>query len=121
MLGLVGEMGVAGGGENGMMAEELLYLDQIDAGLDQMSGIGMPQAVGRDLFFSPQVWTTLCSVVCTPPGSIGVVAVAADFTPPWRLGNNNTGLRCTCQKLRKSVWVACGSASSPRAPGRGQR
>ena len=42
MLGLVGEMGATDGGENGMMAEELLYLDQIDAGLDQMSGIGMP-------------------------------------------------------------------------------
>ena len=42
MLGLVGEMGVTDGGENGMMAEELLYLDQIDTGLDQMCGIAMP-------------------------------------------------------------------------------
>ena len=42
MLGLVGEMGVTDRGENGMMAEELLYLDQIDAGLDQMCGIAMP-------------------------------------------------------------------------------
>ena len=32
MLGLVGQVGVAGGGENGVMAEELLYLDQIDTG-----------------------------------------------------------------------------------------
>ena len=106
MLGLVGEMGVTDGGENGMMAEELLYLDQIDAGLDQMGGIAVAQAVGRDLFFRPQVWTTLCSVVCTPPGSIGVVAVAAAFTPPWRLGNNSTGLRCTFQNRCKILCVA---------------
>ena len=33
MLGLVGQMGIAGGGENGVMAEELLHLDQIDTGL----------------------------------------------------------------------------------------
>ena len=41
MLGLVGEMGVAGGGEDGMVAEELLHLDQIDAGLDQVGGIAV--------------------------------------------------------------------------------
>lgn len=34
MLGLVGEMGVAGSRENGVMAEEFLYFDQVDAGLD---------------------------------------------------------------------------------------
>ena len=100
MLGLVGQVGVAGGGENGVMAEEFLHLDQIDAGLDQVGGIAVPQAVRRDLFFRPQVSTTLCSVVCTPPGSIGVVALAAAFKPPRRLGNNSTGLRWTCQKRR---------------------
>ena len=42
VLGLVSQMGIAGGGENGVMAEELLHLDQIDAGLDQVSGIAMP-------------------------------------------------------------------------------
>ena len=41
MLGLVGQMGVSGGGENGVMAEELLHLDQIDAGLDQVSCVGV--------------------------------------------------------------------------------
>ena len=39
MLGLVSQMGIAGGGENAVMAEELLYLDQIDADLDQVSCI----------------------------------------------------------------------------------
>lgn len=102
MLGLVGQMGVAGGGENGMMAKKLLHFDQIDTGLDQVGGIAVAQAVGRDLFFSPQDATTLCSVVCTPPRSIGIVALAAPFKPPWRLGNNSTGLRCTRQKRCKS-------------------
>ena len=42
MLGLVSQMGIARGGENGVMAEELLYLDQIDTGFDQVSGIAVP-------------------------------------------------------------------------------
>ena len=70
MLGLVGQMGIAGGGKNGVMAEELLYLDQIDAGLDQVRCIAMPQRVRRDLFFRPQAPTTLCRLVCTPPRSM---------------------------------------------------
>jgi hypothetical protein len=41
MLGLVGQMGVSGRSENGVMAEELLYLDQIYAGLDQVGCIAM--------------------------------------------------------------------------------
>ena len=41
MLGLVGQMGVSGGGEYGVMAEEFLDLDQIDAGLDQVSCIAV--------------------------------------------------------------------------------
>ena len=43
MLGLVGEMGIAGGGENRVMAEKLLHLDQIDAGFDQVGCIAMPK------------------------------------------------------------------------------
>ena len=41
MLGLVGQVGIADGGENGMMAEEFLHLDQVDAGFDQVGGIAM--------------------------------------------------------------------------------
>ena len=70
MLGLIRQMGIAGSSENGVMAEELLHLDQIDAGLDQVSGIAMPQAMRRDLFFRPQAATTWCRVVCTPPRSM---------------------------------------------------
>mgnify|MGYP000858095301 CR=1 FL=1 len=101
MLGLVGQVSVAGGGENRVMAEELLHLDQIDAGLDQVGSVAVAQAVGSDLFFSPQASTTWCKAACTPPGSIDVVAVAAPFRPPWRLGKSRTGLRCTRQKQRR--------------------
>jgi len=31
-------MGIAGGGQNRAMPKDLLHLEQIDAGLDQMSG-----------------------------------------------------------------------------------
>ena len=54
MLGAVSQVGIAGGGKYGAMPEEFLDLDQIDTGLDQMSGIAVAQAVRRDLFFSPQ-------------------------------------------------------------------
>ena len=58
MLGLVRQMGIASGGQNGVVAEEFLYLDQIDTGLDQVGSIAMAQAVGRNLFFRPQATTT---------------------------------------------------------------
>ena len=54
MLGLVGQMGIADGGQNGVMAEDLLYLDQLDAGFDQVRGVGVPQAVWSDLFLVRQ-------------------------------------------------------------------
>jgi hypothetical protein len=34
-------MGVAGGSENGVVAKDLLHLQQIDPGLDQMRGIAV--------------------------------------------------------------------------------
>ena len=58
MFGLVGEVGVTNGGEYGVVTKEFLYLDQIDAGLDQVGGIAMSKRVGRDLFFRPQAATT---------------------------------------------------------------
>ena len=70
MLGLISQMGISGSGENGVMAEKLLHLDQIDARLDQMSCIAVPQAVWSNLFFKPQVPITWCRVVCTPPRSM---------------------------------------------------
>ena len=63
MLGLVGQVGIANGGQNGVMAENLLYLDQVDASFDQVRCVGVPQAVRGDLFFRPQVLITLCRVV----------------------------------------------------------
>ena len=58
MLDLIGQMGIAGGGEDGVVTEVFLHLDQIDTGLDQVGGIAVPQAVGRDLFLRPQATTT---------------------------------------------------------------
>ena len=51
MLGLIGQMRVSRGGQNGVVAEEFLHLDQIDTGLDQVGGIAVAQTVGRDVFF----------------------------------------------------------------------
>ena len=58
MLGLVRQMGISGGGQNGVVAEDFLYLDQIDAGFDQVRGIAVAQAVGADVFFRRQARTT---------------------------------------------------------------
>ncbi len=41
VVGMGGEVGVLGGGQNGVVTEDLLYLKQIDTGLDQMSCIGV--------------------------------------------------------------------------------
>ena len=58
MLGLVRQMGIAGGGKNGVMTEKFLYLDQIDTRLDQMGRIAVAKAVRGDVFFRPQASTT---------------------------------------------------------------
>lgn len=54
MLGLIGQVRIPNSSENGMMTEDLLHLDQIDTGFDQVSGVTMSQAVGCNLFFRPQ-------------------------------------------------------------------
>ena len=81
MLGLIGQVGITNGGENRMMAEDLLYRDQVNAGFDQMRGVAVAQAVRGNLFFRPHDAMTWCNVVCTPPGSSGVVALVAPFSP----------------------------------------
>jgi hypothetical protein len=45
---------VAAGGQDAVVAQDFLHLQQIDAGLDQVGGIAVAQAVGGDLFLSPQ-------------------------------------------------------------------
>jgi hypothetical protein len=42
VVGTGGEAGIASGGHHGAVTEDLLYLQQADAGLDQMGGIAMP-------------------------------------------------------------------------------
>ena len=53
-----GDVGVARGGENGVMTQNLLHFQQVDPGLDQVGCIAVAKTVGRDLFFSPQSMAT---------------------------------------------------------------
>ena len=52
------EAGVSAGGQDVGMAQDLLHLLKADARLNQMSGITVPQAMGTDLFFRPQLAAT---------------------------------------------------------------
>ena len=61
-LTLFGEMGVAQGREDGLVAEDLLYFEQVDTRFNQMRGIAVAQAVWRNSFFKPQSWMTWCKV-----------------------------------------------------------
>jgi len=40
--GMRGQVGVSGGGQNGVVTKDLLHFQQVDPGLDQMGGIAMP-------------------------------------------------------------------------------
>jgi len=73
-LALFGEMGVAEGGEDGLVAEDLLYFQQVNARFNQMRGITVAQTVRCNSFFKPQSRVTWCKVVWIPPRSKGVVA-----------------------------------------------
>ena len=73
------------------MPEDALDFAQINTGLDQMGRIAVAQAMGCNLFFIPQLATTLPKAFCRPARSSGVLAIAAFLTPPWRLGNNSVG------------------------------
>lgn len=53
-LTLFGEVGVANGGKNGQVTENLLYFEQIDARFNQMGRIAVAQAVRCNSFFKPQ-------------------------------------------------------------------
>ena len=75
IVGVAGEMGIARGGQNAVMAQNLLNFKQVNSGFDQVSCIAVAQTVGCDLFFSPQSMATWCKVFCTPPRSSGVLAL----------------------------------------------
>ena len=45
-------------GEDAVVAQDLLDFEQVHAGLDEVRGIAVPQAVRGDLFFSPQEMAT---------------------------------------------------------------
>ncbi len=85
-----GQMGIASGGQDGTVAEDVLNAQQVDAGLQQMRRETVAQAV-RVSIFIPQSPTTCLRVFWTPPRSSGELAVAAAFRPPRRLGNSSFG------------------------------
>jgi hypothetical protein len=49
----IGQVGIASGGQDTVVAEDFLDFEQINARFDQMSGIGMAKAVRRNSFFKP--------------------------------------------------------------------
>lgn len=89
--GVAGEVGVAGGGQDAVVAQDLLHLQQIDTGFDQVRGVAVAKAVGRNLFLRPISCTTRARVRCTPPLSSGLLAVWAPACPAARLGNSSVG------------------------------
>lgn len=117
LIGGIGQMGVTGSGQDTVVTENFLDFEQVYACFDQMGSITMAQTVRGNLFFIPQSWATWRSVVCTPPRSSGVVDKWADLSPPWRLGNSSTGLRCTCQKRRRQTNVAVGNGTKRLSTG----
>jgi len=54
LVGIGGQVSVFGGGQDGAVTEDFLYLDQVNAGFDQMGGIAVAQTVEGNLFFIPQ-------------------------------------------------------------------
>lgn len=90
------------------MAQDLLHLQQIDPGLDQVRGVAVAQAVGRNLFLRPSSRVTRARVRCTPPRSSGLLARWAPESPAARLGNSSVGWRWQAQKRRSSASVASG-------------
>ena len=55
MLGGGCKLGVFCCRQNASMAEDLLYLKQVNTGFNQVRGIAMAQTVWGNLFFTPQV------------------------------------------------------------------
>ena len=68
------QVGIFGGRQDGSVAQDLLDLEQIDTRFNQKGCVTVTKVVRSNLFFIPQVWTTLRRVFCTPPRSNGVVA-----------------------------------------------
>ena len=50
VLGLIGQVRIASGGQDRVMTEDLLYLDQIDAGFNQVGCIAMAKECGVMFF-----------------------------------------------------------------------
>lgn len=57
-VGVVGEVRVTGRGEDGIVAQNFLNFQQVNAGLNQVCCIAVAKAVWGDLFFRPQARAT---------------------------------------------------------------
>ena len=54
LVGVAGQVGVAGRGEDRVMTQDLLHFKQVNVGFNQVGCVAVAQAVRRDLFFRPQ-------------------------------------------------------------------
>ena len=63
------QMGVPGGGQDADMAQDLLQLNEIDPGLQHMSGKAVAERVARDFLWSCSVFRQIHRVVLRWPGS----------------------------------------------------
>ena len=108
---MVGEVGVTDGGEDGLMPEDSLHFQQINACFNQVGGITVAQAVWRNSFFKPQSRVTWRKVVWMPPRSSEVVARWAFLSPHLRFGKSDAGLQWVCQKRRNICKVFSGNGT----------
>ena len=68
----------------------------------RLGGKTVAQGMNRDLFFIPHSATSRFMVFCTPPRSIGSLAVRMRAAAPSALGNSKRGLRCLHHTARSA-------------------
>ena len=94
LLDFVGQMGVEHGGVGGAVTQVLFNGAQIDAGLQQMSGIGMAQGMDGSSFLDAAFQQSLSEDDLQAGSGKGRVAVAIRGTSPRpQAGKSQTGLR----------------------------
>ncbi len=101
-FGDLGEACIACGGGGTGMAEQTLDMAQAQPVFEQMGGKAVAQGMNRDLFFMPHSASNSFMVFCTPPRSIGSVAVRMRAAAPRALGNSKRALRCLHHKARSA-------------------
>jgi len=74
LVGRGAQVSIVGGGQDGVVTEDFLDFEQVNAGFDQVGGITVAQTGWGNLFVIPPSATPWRKVVGTPPRSSGVVA-----------------------------------------------